>query len=103
MSSIFISRPIDLYFTEFAEAINASMQDAGSVSKRRLLPHRLVSLQCHMRPDYNNYPRPLYRSAWVGFSSQSVCLFVRRITQKRMTLGYPRSGIVLVPPCDLGI
>jgi len=27
---------------------------------------------------------PLCRSAWVGFSGQSVCLFVRSITQKRM-------------------
>ena len=51
------------------------------------------------------YPRRC-RSAWVGFSSSSVCLFVRSRSQKRMirtcsnlvqgmTLGYPRSVIVL--------
>ena len=51
---------------------------------------------------YFCYPRRLCRSAWLGFSSQSVCLFVRSITKKRMipkcsnlvhgmTLGYPRS------------
>ena len=58
--------------------------------------------------------RRLCRSAWVGFSSPFVCLFVRSITQKRMIpvfsvqvfklgtgtlgslkLGYPRSGTVL--------
>jgi len=49
---------------------------------------------------------PRCRSAWVGFSSQSVCLFVHSISQKRMlpeclnlvqgmTLGYSRSGTVL--------
>jgi len=53
-----------------------------------------------------NYPRLLCRSAWLGFLSQSVCLFVRSITQKRMipkcsdlvywmTLRYPRSCTVL--------
>ena len=56
------------------------------------------------------YPYRLCQLAWVKCSSPSVCLFVclfiRSITQKRMnpkcsnlvqgmTLGYPRSGIVL--------
>jgi len=53
-----------------------------------------------------NYSCRLCRSAWVGFSSPSVCLFVQSLTQNRMilkcsnlihgmTLGYPTSGIVL--------
>ena len=31
-----------------------------------------------------NYPRRLCQLAWIGFSSPSVCPFVRSITQKRM-------------------
>jgi len=33
---------------------------------------------------YYYYSRQLFRSAWVEFSTPSVCLFVRNITQKRM-------------------
>jgi len=45
------------------------------------------------------YPRRLCRSAWVGFSSPFVCLFVRSITQKQMrvqgTTLVTRSGMLL--------
>ena len=88
-----LSRKTNDQFDKFLDALDTT----GQQHVRNHVTGRQRQLFC--------YPHRLCRSAWVGLSSPSVCLFVRSITQKRMNpkcsnsvwrmiLGYHRSDTV---------